>query len=314
MLGRLRISQRESGGGLMSAARSEGRPGAHLRWVRWRAFFWRFRLLPYLREHLAASSRERIVTRGFAGSKLSLDLSRSDGHLLLWAEGERFVIERDRLCSMAKTGETVVDVGANIGYVTLLLARAVGSAGRVYSIEPMPDNLVELRRNVSINQLSNIEVLPHAVGAQNGTTRMASGLNGVVRPDSGDVAVQIRRLDALPIRDPSLVKIDVEGYELFVLQGAEAWLRRSRPRLWVEIHPELVPQPEHPRMIFELLEQHGYASLRGLRPARVRSPMRLALARYLGIGELEETSRPWEWVENAEVGDRTDSFWLLAEA
>jgi FkbM family methyltransferase len=283
-------------------------------WVRIRAWIWRFGTLPFVRARLASGGGPWLVNRSFAGRRLHLDLTRSDTHKLLWAEGVRYVLERRELLHRVEPGGLVVDVGANIGYMAMLIADEVGPSGRILCLEPVPENLHELRRNIELNRLDRIEVMPMAAGDRNGRVRIASGLNGVVSEHGGDLEVELRRLDSLDIPCPSLVKIDVEGYELAVLRGAARWLGEGRARWWIEVHPDLVSDPSDPWSILSLLESSGYPRLLAIRPRRAQGSVGKVVGRYLEIGILEQTEEPRRWLEEAERGGRRDPFWLIAEA
>ena len=139
---------------------------------------------------------------------------------------------------------TVVDVGANIGLVTIPLALA---AAHVIAVEPLPQNIDRLRENVRRNALSNVTVVEAAAGAADGTAVLHSAadpafgsLHDLVkyRP-SGNIEVRLRSLDSLwhELMRPAveLVKIDVEGAELEVLEGGRELLETCRPVLLVEI-------------------------------------------------------------------------------
>src|SRR5690349_11276470 len=118
---------------------------------RLRAGVWRFRSLRFA-EHLFAGARSAsVVDRPFFGYRLYLDVSRSNVQRMLYLEGERFLPEVPLLASLVAPGMHVVDVGANIGYYLLFLARRVGPEGSVTCIEPEPDNLIELERNLRGN-------------------------------------------------------------------------------------------------------------------------------------------------------------------
>jgi FkbM family methyltransferase len=150
---------------------------------------------------------------------------------------------------------TFWDVGANIGLISLFASKIAGPGGHVLSFEPSPDVLAVLRCNTEGN--TNIKVLPYGIGnadalksfAAQGKSSSASfvqdvtALNQSFQPDQPieQVSVTMRKLDTLldgalsPI--PSLVKIDVEGFELEALKGANCLLSSIRPKLLVEIHP-----------------------------------------------------------------------------
>lgn len=151
------------------------------------------------------------------------------------------------LLQRAGVGDTVVDIGANIGWFSLQLARRVGPAGRVYAFEPEPGNHRRLCANARANGLGWIE--PHAValGDRPGqallhTTAFNGGMHRLydsVCCEGPAIAVAVQRLDdLLPPRSVSLVKIDVEGYEHAVLQGAQALLSTPpRPQVVSEYCP-----------------------------------------------------------------------------
>ena len=128
-----------------------------------------------------------------------------------------------------RPGDVFVDCGANIGVLTLLASKLVGETGRVFSIEAHPRIARFLRGNVNLNRATNVTVAHTALGDHEGevhfTSRRSDDMNRVA--ESG-VKVSLRRLDSLiPPVDIRLLKIDVEGFELFVLRGASRALART---------------------------------------------------------------------------------------
>ncbi|MFI6502598.1 FkbM family methyltransferase [Nonomuraea typhae] len=149
---------------------------------------------------------------------------------------------------LAGLGGTVVDVGANIG-VYACAGGARMPSGRLLAFEPVPENLGHLRANVERNDLAErVEVAAMAVGAAEGTLELhlsaeQSGKHSADARNAGpggqSVTVPMTTLDAyLDGRGADLIKIDVEGYEGFVLRGAAETLA-ARPALLFELHPEL---------------------------------------------------------------------------
>jgi FkbM family methyltransferase len=146
-----------------------------------------------------------------------------------------------------RPGDRVLDLGANLGYYTLLLARRVGPAGRVYAVEPDPGNLALLRANVARHGYANVTVVDKAASDRAGPARLyKSGDNqGDHRLYEGDearpsVAVEAVRLDdVLPGAAPlALVKMDVQGAEGRALAGMRDLLERSPGvRLLLEFWP-----------------------------------------------------------------------------
>ena len=132
-----------------------------------------------------------------------------------------------------KTGGNFVDVGANLGYFTCLLGKLAGPTGIVLSVEPEPNNLKLLENNIAINLLTEkIKVFPVALGAEVGTATLNLYKNSnrgrhslINKGTGGTIEVPIRKLDDLvdetffPGQRIDFLKIDVEGYEPFVVQG-----------------------------------------------------------------------------------------------
>jgi FkbM family methyltransferase len=159
------------------------------------------------------------------------------------------------LDSLLHPGATVVDVGANIGYNSCYAAHCVGHSGRVYAIEPAQDNLTVLYANLFANSLTNIFVLPYAAGSRYEVKRFflrgeISAVNSLFQDNfyaavTDTVAVLTAPLDDLIPATPDLVKIDVEGAELDVLQGMERMIDAPGLRLIVEWHPTLQQAAGH---------------------------------------------------------------------
>lgn len=141
-----------------------------------------------------------------------------------------------------KTGDVVYDVGANVGFYTLLASVLVGETGHVYSFEPFPENLRDLRRHLEMNHVNNCTVVDAAVSSADGeavfdpsddrcTGRLAA--KGVLR-------VRTLALDGLvsrkEIRPPKVMKIDIEGAELECLRGASDLIQESHPIIFLATH------------------------------------------------------------------------------
>ncbi len=129
-----------------------------------------------------------------------------------------------------RPGDTVVDVGANIGEVSIVLSQGVGSAGRVIAFEPHPRIFTFLTGNLALNKCANVTPKNLALGSEPGVVRMSDDkrddMNRVTT--SGAIEVTCSTLDAeLPGGAIAFLKVDVEGFELSVLRGARDVLRRT---------------------------------------------------------------------------------------
>lgn len=130
-----------------------------------------------------------------------------------------------------REGDCLIDVGANIGLVTIEASLIVGSKGKVFSIEPHPKTFNFLKNNIALNHLTNIEILNIALGEREGTILFSNiksdDQNSIINQGIG-VSVLIQRLEnVVTIPRISLLKIDTEGYEKFVLLGATKLLENT---------------------------------------------------------------------------------------
>lgn len=280
--------------------------------ARWWCSCWRFGTLPFAQKLFAAVPVDTVFSRSFAGKTLHLEVARSDSHKLLWLEGERFVAERALLRALVAEGGTVVDVGANVGYFALLFSQRVGPRGRIVCIEPDPDNLRELRRNVTANELSNVQIVAAAAGVEKGVAGLRAGLNStVVDPSESDLRVDLCRIDDVAPAATSCLKVDVEGFEWEVLRGASRLIGEHAPALWLELHPDLLPRRE---LVAEILEWIA-ARYRTVRLAVVPRPVGLAaklLARYGGARTPRLCNYRREELARFVAAAGGEPFWVVA--
>jgi len=146
---------------------------------------------------------------------------------------------------LVKPGDVVYDVGANMGTHTLLLARLCAPTGKVYAFEPWPPNLESLQTNLKLNNVRNVQVVPCALSDHSGKGWFQRGedhstgklVGDSVQQEAG-VQVPVVSLDdfAKGAQPPRVLKIDVEGAEGEVLQGAGQLLLEHRPLLICEVH------------------------------------------------------------------------------
>lgn len=166
---------------------------------------------------------------------------------------------QDVFCKYVSRGLVVYDIGANVGFFTLLAAKLTGPEGKVFSFEPIPANQARLRKNVKVNKLPFVEVVPVCLGSSSGLVRFASGRTAAQHKiqEDGDMEVQMESVDSLVLRGmppPDFVKIDVEGAESEVLKGMVTLLSSGVPaKMLIEVHG--FNQQARCR---ELLERFGY--------------------------------------------------------
>jgi FkbM family methyltransferase len=118
---------------------------------------------------------------------------------------------------IVKSGQVVYDIGANVGFYSLLASLCAGPTGRVYSFEPLPRNVADLKKHIAMNHLANCEVIEAAVSDVNGTVRFDSSRPRTMGwlSEAGNQVVRAVCLDSLyssnSILPPNVMKIDVEG-------------------------------------------------------------------------------------------------------
>lgn len=173
------------------------------------------------------------------GSAPSFALGTSEPHV------------QELLRELLGPGDVFYDIGANVGFLTVLGARRVGPAGRVYAFEPVPENVEAIHHNVRMSQWQHVEVLAAAAGARPGRATMALGGEpfwsrltafGTPPGSRGTITVRCLAVDDLVeqgrIAPPHVVKIDVEGAEVDVLRGMARTLRTARPVVVCEVHDD----------------------------------------------------------------------------
>jgi FkbM family methyltransferase len=154
-----------------------------------------------------------------------------------------YELEKQRsLWRARQTGATVLDIGANVGFYTLLLSRAVGRTGQVIAIEPDRRNVAWLRWHLRLNRISNVHIVVGAVSDRRGTVTFAPGATrttGRVASSGAGRPVSAYRLDDLVsgvMQVPAIVKMDIEGGEADALAAAADLLAAHRTTWFVALH------------------------------------------------------------------------------
>jgi FkbM family methyltransferase len=165
--------------------------------------------------------------------------------------------------SLLAPGQTAIDVGANSGFVTVILASIVGPGGRVLSFEPSPRVYAKLRRTVDVNELAQVTTVNMGCGATSSVAQLrqvnsSTGNGSIVAAGTDPIEIRIETLDSFaevweaPV---ALVKIDTEGYEPEVLRGATRLIDEQRPVLYLEMGGDYV---ESTRESIAILADAGY--------------------------------------------------------
>ena len=191
-------------------------------------------------------------------------------YLRLHCAGTIGVAEKDALQRIVRPGMTALDVGANLGLYTVLLSRLVGPAGRVIAFEPDPHHFALLKRNCALNGCTNVEAHNMALGSGSGRFVLHKeilnsgnhflGASGC-RHSPSEVEVDVASVDEfLPMLQPDLVKIDVQGWEVEVLRGMRRMLTASpHIALYLEFWPFGLRRAGYsPDELLELLAEQNF--------------------------------------------------------
>lgn len=155
---------------------------------------------------------------------------------------------QQKVAELLGPGLVFYDIGANVGFFSLIAARTVGASGAVYAFEPLAANADALAHNIAINGFENVELVRAAVASEPGRAVLAETASSVQAhladfdtgvPTVATALVDVTSVDAAVrsgLRPPDVAKIDVEGAEVAVLEGMRETLAEHRPRLLCELH------------------------------------------------------------------------------
>ena len=180
------------------------------------------------------------------------------------------MVEPEKTAALAQAfrpGDVFFDVGANVGFYTVLASRLLGPRGKVIAFEPSVTNLVYLHRHVRLNKARNVLIVPAACSDVPSLEAFDAGPNRAMghlvkkgptgNAGEGELSlVPTVTVDAAVQKlgfSPDVLKIDVEGAEVSVLRGAEATIRSKKPEIFLEVH-----SPDLRSACLEILGPLGY--------------------------------------------------------
>jgi len=167
---------------------------------------------------------------------------------------------------LIRKGDTIIDIGANLGYYTRIFARATGSEGIVWAVEPVPLYREILKKN--LNGISNIIILPYALGDKESVEYMGipgdqpyrHGLTRIIKHEEEDDNTGLRVEVKTPLTlfgnldKVDYIKCDIEGYENRVIPGFIEIIKRDRPIIQIEL------EQKNRQLINDILLKEGYNS------------------------------------------------------
>jgi FkbM family methyltransferase len=231
--------------------------------VRWLAS-WQFRnaLAGRLLAKVTGSlTRVDTTIRRGSGCGLAFNAAGTDpGYVLGTTEPD----VQSAFVGLCEPGAVVLDVGANVGFFTLIAAKYVGPGGRVVAFEPVDGNLRALRHNLALNDFAHVDVHALALGSAASSIDFLVGADptksraaSIGAPSGGstrirvDVAALYDLIAAGSVPVPDVIKMDIEGAEIDAVAGMQQTLRQHRPVLLCEMHGRTTE-------FVAAMDQHGY--------------------------------------------------------
>jgi len=159
---------------------------------------------------------------------------------------------------MIEQGDVVLECGGHHGCTAIVLSNWAGETGKVVTFEASPKNCDIIEKNIRQNNLGNVTVERKAVGSRKGKITINDVSNASITMTGRGVEVELVCLDEYENLNPSFLKIDVEGFEVQVLQGARR-IMSKRPKLAIEIHAEDLPRyGASVEDLFDLIDVDNY--------------------------------------------------------
>ena len=178
------------------------------------------------------------ILGGYAKELLWIQESASPFHWI----GSYEYDKQQSFIQKIKPGDVVYDIGANVGFYTLIASKLITNTGRVYAFEPLPRNLIYLKKHIELNHITNVEIFDVALSDTVGMLSFQEGPSHAMGriSQAGSLQVKSTTVDKSfsehNMKPPTHLKIDVEGGESKALLGSEQLLKNYSPQLFVAIH------------------------------------------------------------------------------
>lgn len=224
----------------------------------------------YKRVYAFVASEGEVTVPIPLGLRLMVSTKDSGLGMYLRTQNEFEPLQTSRFLKQVKKGDVVMDIGANIGYYTILASKKVGPSGKVYAFEPYSKNLTLLKKNIALNTCTNVVVVAEAVSdtsakkpfevdrANPGESRLAAH-----KSKKSDMLVTTITLDSFlkreKIKKADVIKMDIEGAEIQAILGAKNLLKNSKKiTLFIECNVRALARfDKTPLGLTSLLEGFG---------------------------------------------------------
>jgi FkbM family methyltransferase len=189
--------------------------------------------------------------------------------IIFWKYSVLEGFESKYILNIIKPGWTVLDIGANIGYYTVQFAKKVKSNGKVIAVEPFDNNLHLLNKNIKLNQIHNVEIIPKAISSKSGIAKLYiseghAGDHRIYNTINGRKTVPIETItidDLVHKRDRvDLIKMDIQGAEHFALDGMKQTLSKNpKINIVTEFSPSMLRESGgNPEKFIDFFIEKGF--------------------------------------------------------
>lgn len=151
--------------------------------------------------------------------------------------------ELDMFNKLLKTNNVVLDIGANVGVYSIEASKKIGKKGKVFAFEPVPENVELLKFNLAANNASNVAVIPAGVGSKDGKLKLYLAEHSIATHSAGKISDKFIEVATFAIdsfvksqklKKIDMIKIDIEGYEGYAIEGAMKTIIKQQPILFIE--------------------------------------------------------------------------------
>ncbi len=195
------------------------------------------KILRFLLKFIPANSRLFILQGKLRGKKWI----KGSGVNSYWLGN--YELDKQKLfLKIVKQGDVVFDIGAHVGFYTLLASELVGQKGKVFAFEPLPRNIEYLKKHIKINICKNVNIIKAAVSDKGGNAFLNNDSDSFSSRivEDGKIKIRTVTIDDLvssgKLQIPNVIKMDVEGAELSVLEGTASILKKNKPVILLSTH------------------------------------------------------------------------------
>lgn len=227
------------------------------------------KIIPLLFKHKTMLFKEKIIKEiSYGNRKFKIIIDPKNGYLdaQIYANGlyEPHIVSE--IIANISSGNTCLDIGANIGHHTIIMSQCAGDTGKVFAYEPIPKISKQMGESLELNNIKNVTILSDALSNKEGNLALHLGTTNIgasslIGEGSDDtIAVSVKTLDQYNYKKIDFIKIDVEGYEYNVLLGGEKTIKQSRPKIIFEYSPIYYRKynPAHIKDLLNFFQENNY--------------------------------------------------------